>query len=121
MKKLELKELKGYLGTGLKIFVYGDVLEMTLDDEMESGTVCLRDVIEGNLKPILHPLSDLTKYCDDLGFVPSDLIDGTDLRWMSVNDINEIKLYTYNWLLERHFDIHNLIQDNLAIDINTIK
>lgn len=30
------------------------------------------------------------------------------------------QLYLFQWLYEHHFDVHNLIKQNLAIDINTL-
>lgn len=75
------------------------------------------------IKPILRPLSDLTKEIEIEGkkFVPSDIIDSNCLRWLLVSDISEIKLHTYNKLLEWHFDVFGLIGKGLAINMNTLK
>ncbi len=79
-----------------------------------------------NFKPILHPLSDLTKEIDHNGekFVPvveiMKIKDGGE--WISVQ-YQPIKNNPY-WVIEKlyewHFDIHGLIGEGLAIDINTL-
>ena len=124
--KLEIKHLAGYLPYGLKILGNGNIHEIIgFKDEtyfIKGGNVYAYGDIQ-DCKPILRPLSDLTKEIEVNGekFVPENLIDGTDLRWLLVNDIDEIKLYTYNLLLYWHFDIYGLIEAGLAIDINTLK
>ena len=89
------------------------------------------------IKPILRPLSDLTKeiIIDGESFIP---IGKLGTRYSSIKcmlyentvqldvyDISSINLLhyltTFEKLYEMHFDIHNLIEKGLAIDINTIK
>lgn len=74
------------------------------------------------IKPILRPLSDLTK---EIGFNGEDvklydlMTDYTKVYW---NDIDPMDM-PYNdvqILLKYHFDIFGLIEQNLAIDINTL-
>lgn len=78
-------------------------------------------------KPILRPLSDLTKEIEVDGekFVPFDELKSysfelnKDRKWSKVvlEDMpySEV-LKLYSW----HFDIHNLINRGLAIDINEL-
>jgi len=101
-----------------------------------------------NIKPILHPLSDLTKYCEDLGFVPIVQLSGLSslkgtitygyehkIYWakLQIPKTNEFVCKTFPcdilsmdyWVIQKlyewHFDIHGLIETGLAIDINTLK
>lgn len=76
------------------------------------------------IKPILRPLSDLTKEIEVNGekFVPQDKMKHLDLEWL-INSDNLIMKTNYEdvlKLLEWHFDIFELIKDKLAIDINTL-
>ena len=83
------------------------------------------------IKPILRPLSDLKK--GDLDY----LINTHSTDWFSDTDIERmIHIYLSNnnlhlfieflpnglvqWLIEKHFDIFGLIDQGLAIDINTL-
>lgn len=82
----------------------------------------------------LRPLSDLTKEIEvsgekfvfsewiiehsSIGYDPiKELIKPLrkDVRW-----INHCKYYIIQYLLQFHFDIFDLIKNNLAIDINTL-
>lgn len=89
-------------------------------------------------KPILRPLSDLTKEIEvnDYKFIPNDFIkrniweDGIDcensktiiLDTRKIEGINIMYLSDefIQFFYEYHFDVHNLIERGLAIDINTI-
>jgi len=140
--KLELKHLVGYLPYGLT----GISKEENLGIEIVKGfstygkdniiniITNVDDIDLIMFKPILRPLSDLTKKIEVNGekFVPIDeigkihtiyydiqsntlsdnSIDFYDVKWMPYNVIQKL----YEW----HFDIHNLIENNLAIDKNTI-
>jgi len=76
MDKLTINELKGYLGTGLTVSIQSELYP----NPQVIGIV--RDVVYLNyhgsslsmnidkIKPYLHPLSSLTEYREDLGFVP---------------------------------------------------
>lgn len=75
------------------------------------------------IKLLLYPLSTLTTYRDDLGFVPRNKLSDSLLMQidiLSMPNILDIKVSDYNKLLEWHFDIFNLIPQNLAIDITTL-
>lgn len=107
--KLELKHLAGYLPYGLKF----DGKRFGWQNFDGNPKILCPSDLDGRwemIKPILHPLKDLKR----------GGIDDDCLRWLLVKDINEIKLSTYNFLMENHFDIYGLIEHDLAIDINTL-
>lgn len=136
MEKLELKDLAPYLPYGLKIrssegmteilgyeWVNGKIIYQ-LDTDDDSGDFAFDDPI----KPILRPLSDLTKEIE---------IDGEKLvpmKWFSESEYYKRGLnqsisnwqhlknhyFTYNLLFKWHFDVFGLIEKGLAIDINTL-
>jgi len=73
---------------------------------------------------IARPLSDLTKEIEVNGekFVPQDKLPHLDLKWL-INSDNLILKTNYEdvlKLLSWHFDIYNLIENGLAIDVNTL-
>ena len=75
-------------------------------------------------KPILRPLSDLTKEIEVNGekFVPQDKLPHLDLKWL-INSDNLIMKTNYEdvlKLLSWHIDLFNLISNGLAIDANTL-
>ena len=119
--KLTLQHLSGYLPYGLRIKNKNTEMPLTgyYLDELNDPQFGFDDTF----KPILHPLSDLTKEIEVNGekFVPKIKLDWNDGNNNSYDDILEwISVYDYLKLLEWHFDIHNLIENNLAIDKNTI-
>lgn len=78
-------------------------------------------------KPILRPLSDLTKEIEHNGekFVP--MVEYSSLRFEEIsnykggqNVLNFIQVREYKLLLEMHFDVFGLIDKGLAIDISTL-
>ena len=134
-EKLELKHIAGYLPYGLKIVnigLKGDVLniyKLEIENHLNCGIV---NVIKGvNQKPILRQLSDLTKEIEINGekFVPIEWLDKNikptrhQSPSVSFTDgyIEMCYLSEYEKLYEWHFDIHGLIESNLAIDINTLQ
>lgn len=114
--KLELKHLVGYLPYGLKVqykSTYNDCLKIRdLEIYNVSYSLLMQD------KPILRPLSDLTK--EEINMFSIDF----KVMIKSKKKI-DIKNYTTlneaEWLFENHFDIHGLIPAGLAIDINTLQ
>ena len=127
--KLELKHLAGYLPYGLKLERINYKNERF--KQLTAYDLCPDGEIE-NIKPILRPLSDLTKEIEvnginmnplvnlkiqgynlnfDDDFTFEDFINGNFLN----NSYGFIQL-----LLCWHFDIYGLIEKGLAIDINTI-
>ena len=161
--KLELKHLAPYLPYGLGLYIENDVtIEPTYEDEPDfilSGVVKMSGLLyeetsfmpqcviytradgeahgytqKENIKPILRPLSDLTKEIEHNGekFVPiRKLLEANsfNLEKMETEYINsfaksmvEIQMaYDDAQLLLRwHFDIFGLIEKDLAVNINTL-
>jgi len=161
--KLTLEHLAPYLPYGV-LFIsemdkpydeYGRQPIWTLNGISEMfGDYCLLtkqnsdayDIV--TCKPILHPLSELTKEIEHNGdtFVP--ILKWCDLPdWATViskgysnkhyyatfgieddivtykipTDVNSMNYYTVQKLFSWHFDLHGLIDKNLAVDINTLK
>jgi hypothetical protein len=140
--KLELQHLAGYLPYEL----WGLIFYTKTD--FEKTKLCITDGLNNEadiaswllgtyrVKPILHPLSDLIKEIEVNGekFIPIewllenrevdseyDFIVALENDWACAEDKIifaplSIALKLYEW----HFDIHNLIENNLAIDKNTI-
>tara|TARA_R110000851_G_scaffold92662_4_gene202159 strand:+ start:1195 stop:1563 length:369 start_codon:yes stop_codon:yes gene_type:complete len=120
--KLELKHLAPYLPYGLSIKnSIGKVIELTV---MDFGYH-----LDKGFKPILRPLSDLTK--NDIALITeySDIenvvFSGNPSSLYFTNTEEKTYLDDYvdslNYLYSRHFDIFGLIDKGLATDINTIK
>jgi hypothetical protein len=119
---LELKHLAPYLPYGLKGNY--EVSEVVPSAKFELRKKELRtdniDFFLSYAKPILRPLSDLTKEIEVNGkkFIPIEELD-MDISFTS----DLLFLVTYGdveKLLEWHFDVFELIQKGLAVDINTI-
>ena len=141
--KLELKHLAPYLPYGLKFYV--EHLDGT---QLPSWTITIdsniRQVIEFQNRPILRPLSNLTKEVeiDNVKFVPyywfeklnysCSLGFGTikfehkrqHIFYLNPSDyesINELPYEIVVKLIEWNFDIFGLIEKGLAIDINSLE
>lgn len=148
--KLTLEHLAPYLPYGLKLYHVGYKAKHILDTSIKEGVydremsaVTLTAMVNGNeyLKPILHPLSDLTKEIEHNGekFVPIDYINGEfrleipnkiELQnwvknisihfvlaeWVGIEDLYKLFKLLFQW----HFDVFGLINKGLAIDINTL-
>lgn len=131
--KLELKHLAGYLPYRLELW-HNQWKEILIMDCAGSNcdTLSIEDVSE-YAKPILRPLSELTKEIEVNGekFVPIERFnkirkwEGSPLAMTEhiVHNVKEHNLPTWitQKLLEWHFDIYGLIEKGLAIDINTLK
>jgi len=156
MEKLELKHLQAYkLGeNGVKVLLTNYAkLEIAIENvdlserfyisniDFESETICIIaesgyeiDTIPlGYIKPLLYPLSDITKEIDYNGekITPYNWIAenypncGSFSDWFKEYQHIAIKdsLVEYcvvQKLLEWHFDVFNLIENGLAIDVNTL-
>jgi hypothetical protein len=119
---LELKHLAPYLPYRLKGNY--EVSEVVPSAKFELRNKELRndniDFFLSYAKPILRPLSDLTKEIEvnEKKFIPIEELD-MDIPFTS----DLLFLVTYGdvqKLLEWHFDVFELIQKGLAVDINTI-
>jgi hypothetical protein len=139
--KLTIEHLAPYLPYGLQIKDYqnnGLIVKMVSRNKTVSllGGHEILDVIEiDELKPILRPLSDLTKEIehDEESFVPVEMIFGTKKEDRSIQVVDHLykfkeglihRQHIQYWIIlllfEWHFDVFNLIENNLAIDINKI-
>lgn len=150
METLSIKELAPYLPYGLQMVIDRKVVWRPNKDEYPKTKeadatltpALLCDIIDGvydsiaKFKPLLRPLSDLTKEIEVNGekFVPykklgwdlshnecgmGERLSFGDAHSGTINVLDYIE--DYYFLLEWHFDIKNLIGRNLAIDLNTIK
>lgn len=84
------------------------------------------DIKLSDIKPILRPLSDLTKEIDVNGdvFVPLDVLAylfGNGFLYFNPNEISKQPYEQIQKLLEWHFDVFGLIEKGLAIDINNLE
>jgi hypothetical protein len=129
--KLELKHLAPYLPYALRIKTkHGFHTMETLNGWLVNGdheeSYSYEDHPNETLefKPILRPLSDLSK--DDFGeylieelytldFEKQILRILEDIRWVNQCDYLLIQL-----LIEKHYDVFGLMEKGLAIDINTL-
>ena len=137
--KLELKHLSPYLPYRLKVsqprcgrmeayLMYG----FKYSNYAREWVVFIDDSRHGDyqssylkgVKPILRPLSDLTKEIEVKGekFVPQDKMKYLDLEWL-INSDDLIMKTNYEDVLklfEWHFDVFGLIEKNLAVSIHDV-
>lgn len=136
MDKLTLEHLSPYLPYGLRMQTYsskiGYLSQISYNNgfgvqsyKVDSTNFQINGVsFTAGAKPILRPLSDLTKEIEHNGkkFVPYLKLgwgNGTQVIPTIISgNINVIEHYK---LLSWHFDVFGLIDAGLAIDINTIK
>jgi len=120
--KLELKHLAGYLPYGLKMYWEDNQNRPQTDWELKCDSVDF--VLNNQNKPILRPLSDI-------------LDEEYQLLWSNETDFESIKqcveldnedflncifsFYFWQDLFKNKFDIYGLIENGLAIDINTLE
>jgi hypothetical protein len=121
--KLEIKHLAAYLPYKVKVSVLHNLTARNGIGGIEHILTTKNDIY----KLRLRPLSDLTKEIEVDGekFVPIDYFVGDDsddiLNACQIKDLSYLPYNLIQKLLEWHFDIFNLIPNNLAIDINTLK
>ena len=127
--KLELKNLAPYFPYGLKVRIYSDSNSPIMDNEVYGYEYEHLLFIDGlakleYCKPILRPLSDLTKWAEEYyNFLKLDETNKYDLDYlceMNGDISNQLRYDMLLWLFENHFDVFGLIEKGLAIDINTI-
>jgi len=140
--KLELHHITPYADKAV-FGTFNGVRDILTDIDFVNGIVSSLNngsVELENFKLELRPLSDLTKEInlhDDFFAIPIENMTGYKLEG-NINDAPTTVQHLYGcskgkieakfldyWvivqLLEWHFDIHKLIENNLAIDINTLK
>jgi hypothetical protein len=138
---IKLEEIVGYLPYGLKYYneySHKKGIEHILIELDTYGFLELTNyeapalLTDTHIKPILRPLSDLTKEIEVNGekFVPMVELE-TTFGYEYLNSYiykNQGYFNKYavcfgclSYLQRWHFDIHNLIERGLAIDINTLE
>ena len=138
MKTLELKDICGYLPYGLKFLsdyfstpheiVSIDLTDNTADFSNNCGYT---NKSLGEVKPILRPMSDLTKEITHRGekFVPIDVFndkghfiefDSAGLLYTTGGCMDSDWLMVFDKLNAWMFDYRGLISAGLAIDVNTL-
>lgn len=138
--KVELKHIAPYLPYGLRIHVLNDIDNVYETETLKGLTNDGFETEYGHYefghkdKPILRPLSDLTKEIDHNGerFVPIDRLQ-TETNWCDAYDewldcthgMNDRMIETCPYeisqnLFEWHFDVFSLIDSGLAVSINEI-
>lgn len=120
-----LKISKSYLTQKKPFFAYENG-EIFLGQFNSSLGFDVDDVFESEVKPILRPLSDLTKKIsfEENEFMPFDVLNW-DFHFTNsiINKIIPILGMAYSdieYLQQWHFDVFGLIEKGLAIDINTL-
>jgi hypothetical protein len=125
--KLETKHLAAYLPYELEVFnkFYSNI--ETLEAINTSGTLFTNNFFKewlhiSKYKPKLRPLSQLTQEIEHNGkkFVPIDYFLDTDcddiLNAVQIKDLRHLPYNLIEKLLEWHFDIYGLLENNLAIE-----
>ena len=112
--ELELKHLAPYLPYDLGIEpIYKSTFMGGYNQKVLDTSILFNYELE-EIKPILRPLSDLTT--ED---VSQSLLDR--IKNSSSRDLKESLSYnSVSYLLEKHFDVFGLIEEGLAININTL-
>ena len=100
----------GYIDKDLMLSSYDGDLNWVFRKE---HTWISFDITNKGIKPILRPLSDLTK--EGFVYLHNYLTKEID------NDISLLHYRDIQILLKNHFDVFGLIEKGLAIDINTLK
>ena len=126
MNKLEIKHLAPYLPYGVRITKddWGKIFKLD-NDGTTLNCVGIDYVLNCKAKPILRPLSDLTKEIEINGekFVPKNMLSTSLQSLNSCEDLIKHRIIMFDdsqKLFEWNFDVFGLIDKNLAIDINTL-
>ncbi len=130
MNKLELHHICGYLPYGMRFVSemdkpydeYGKQPIWTCDGIVKLfGEHCL-DTRENKdaypiskVKLILRPLSDFNDEEQELFYKDNDTWNSSDRKTQAIREAKRTQ-----WFLERHYDLFRLIDQNLAVNINTI-
>ena len=129
---LEIKHIAPYLPYGLRP---NTAYEFTIVGADLTSVYCshpnysmLKILSYKEFKPILRPLSDLTKVdikefyqCSDIDMGIIDWQEWAEELYHSLKNDNPFQLSQFEYLYKRHFDVFGLIENNLAIDFNTLK
>lgn len=144
MRKLELKDIAGYLPYHLFVkSEHTNPVEVTVEKHYNSYKFThVENMIYLDYKPILRPMSDIGKEISEQGynngepFIPAEVI--RSFFKLDCDDYNDVGCdkdfiipgtpylayhqlsFIVELLNQWHFDHKGLIRDGLAIDINTI-
>tara|TARA_R110000823_G_C15725246_1_gene479131 strand:+ start:319 stop:678 length:360 start_codon:yes stop_codon:yes gene_type:complete len=118
--KLELKHLAPYLTYGLKFIDIPEGYNQQRELNIDSFNWLLTDG-----KPILRPLKEMYQVEEIMyEFSEYDLeLFETSFFILGIgctNRFSHLNVDQYNMILKNHFDIFGLIEQGLAIDINTL-
>ena len=138
MKTLELKDICGYLPYGLK-YQWTNMKSVRLismtdevdDSSQHSLSTAWEWMVHRQARPILRPMSDLTKEITHKGekFVPLDVLnnrghfiefDAAGLLYTVGGCMDSDWLMVFDKFHEWMFDYRGLISAGLAIDVNTL-
>lgn len=128
---LELKDICGYLPYGLMQKHYNDVCSFTIATQSCMGKDVFHEMPIRFGKPVLRPMSDLTKEITHRGkkFVPVDVLnnrghfiefDAAGLLYTVGGCMDSDWLMVFDKFHEWMFDYRGLISAGLAIDVNTL-
>lgn len=140
---MELKHLAPYLPHGVKVMMNDGLFYWMSDKggivrgEDYLHSVSISDCVRNPCKMILRPLSDLNQEVeiDGVNTIPIKKLGSRystitcmiykNTIQLDVNDLSSINLLhymiTFEKLCKMHFDLFGLIDNGLAIDINTVK
>lgn len=147
--ELQLKYLAPYLPYRLKgLSNRGSIFYLGTYSNMRGTGIEDKEIahwLNDQMKPILRPLSDLTKEIEingekfvptewfeigeepnesfDYGFFNCKIIADLEItsKYNVTHDINFLPFSVVQKLFEWHFDVFNGIEDGWAIDINSLK
>lgn len=130
--KLEVKHLAAYLPYGLQCEVVNwskakgryETHRGTMCSVYSDGTCTFQDLVESDhgfhsIKPILRPIFDIKYYID---FLNKYHVDFGKNEGCLVKRKNETftRLNELDFLFKNHIDVFGLIDEGLAIDVNTL-
>jgi hypothetical protein len=124
MKTLELKHLAAYLPYNIEIehaTMFSGKKEISELRSLNERSVEIghRMYVEiSNCKPLLRPLSQLTQEIEHNGerFVPMDLLAEDSCFYFDKEYVLRQPYWVVEKLLSWHFDIYQLLENNLAIE-----
>lgn len=119
-EELKLKYIIPYMIYKLNVLVDGIICEVEGVDIYNSNTIIAERVNYKllDIKPILYPLSDYTKF--------EEILDEmTEYEISMINDnpdlVKRLPYDVIEKMLKNHIDIFGLIYSDLAINANTLK
>lgn len=123
--QLKFKFVEGGVGTLLSINVKTETGRLN-DNEDEQWVIDLKN---DTIKPILRPLSDFVKNLDKWEHIHDEFsvlsydhfVDRFFFFGIDENSADRLEYGQLKLFLKNHFDVFGLIENGLAIDINTLE